>query len=351
MTLRIAINGYGRIGRCLLRALHESPLRHEISVVAINEPADLDSMAYLTRFDSTHGRFPGTVEIRNNLLCIDGGEIEIFHARTPEGVDWRRLAIDLLVESSGRYTYRHELEAFLAAGCPRLLLSQPGHSAADVDRTIVQGMNHETLAGNERIVSAASCTTNAIVPVLDIIDSEFGIERALMTTLHSVMNDQPLIDGYHHEDLRRTRSAMQSMIPVATGLARGVSRLLPRLDGRVEAKAIRLPIPNVSAIDLVATLGRPATADEINARLRDAADAGHPGLLACDGDPHASIDFNHDPHSAIIDTGLTRMSGSRLANVFIWFDNEWGFANRMLELAAFWGGRCKAQAGAAPHTA
>jgi glyceraldehyde 3-phosphate dehydrogenase/D-erythrose 4-phosphate dehydrogenase len=345
MTLRIAINGYGRIGRCLLRALYESPLRQEISLVAINEPADLDSMAYLTRFDSTHGRFNCTVEIRNHSLCVDDDEISVFHARTPQGVDWRGLGIDLLIEASGRYAHRHELEAFLDAGCPRLLLSQPGHSAADVDRTIVRGLNDASLLGNERLVSAASCTTNAIVPVLDILDREFGIEHALLTTLHSVMNDQPLIDGYHHDDLRRTRSAMQSLIPVSTGLARGVTRLLPQLEGRVEAKAIRVPVANVSAIDLVATLGRPATAEKINASLRRAADAGDPRLMSCTDDPHASIDFNHSPQSVIVDTGLTKMSGDRLVNLFVWFDNEWGFANRMLELAADWGqqkGACRA---------
>jgi glyceraldehyde-3-phosphate dehydrogenase type I len=339
MPLHIAINGYGRIGRCLLRALHESPLSKEISLVVINEPADLDSMAYLTRFDSTHGRFNGSVMIRNDRLCIDDNEIAIFHVHTPQEVDWKSLDIDMLVESSGRYTYRHELEAFLTAGCPRLLLSQPGHSAADVDRTIVQGMNHATLNGDERLVSAASCTTNAIVPVLDILDREFGIEHAMLTTLHSVMNDQPLIDGYHHEDLRRTRSAMQSMIPVSTGLARGVTRLLPGLAGRIEAKAIRVPVANVSAIDLVATLGESTTVEEINACLRQAAANVYSGLLTCTDDPHASIDFNHCPQSAIIDTGLTRMSGERLTNLLVWFDNEWGFANRMLELAAFWGQR------------
>ena len=339
MSLRIAINGYGRIGRCLLRAIHESPLRHEISVVAINEPADLESMAYLTRFDSTHGRFPGKVALRHDKLCIEDSEIAVSHATTPQGVDWGRLGIDMLVEASGRYTRRHELQAFLAAGCPRLLLSQPGHSASDVDRTIVQGMNQASLIGDEALVSAASCTTNAVVPVLAILDREFGIEHALMTTLHSVMNDQPLIDGYHHEDLRRTRSAMQSMVPVATGLARGVARLLPRLDGRVEAKAIRVPVTNVSAIDLVLTLARPVAAASINTCLREAASSGYPGQLACVDEVHASIDFNHSPQSAIIDTGLTRTSGDRLANLFIWFDNEWGFVNRMIELAAFWGGK------------
>ncbi|OHC62828.1 MAG: erythrose-4-phosphate dehydrogenase [Rhodocyclales bacterium RIFCSPLOWO2_02_FULL_63_24] len=343
MPLRIAINGYGRIGRCFLRALHESPLREEISVVAINEPADIESMAYLTRFDSTHGRFPGAVDVRDGHLRIDRHEIIVSHAHEPRGVDWRALDLDLLIEASGRYALRQELNAFVAAGCPRLLLSHPGHGAGDVDRTIVFGSNHESLKGDERLVSAASCTTNAIVPVLSILDAEFGIDHALMTTLHSVMNDQPPIDGYHHADLRRTRSAMQSMIPVATGLARGVARLLPRLAERVEAKAIRVPVANVSAIDLVLTLTRPTSADDINTCLRRAVNAGFPGQLACTDDPHASVDFNHSPYSAIIDMTQTRMSGPLLANLLIWFDNEWGFANRMLELAAFWGRRLPAR--------
>lgn len=339
MSFRIAINGYGRIGRCFLRALQESPLRNELSVVAINEPADIESMAYLTRFDSTHGRFPGQVDVRDGDLIVDGKTIRISHARAPADVDWRSPGIDLLVESSGCYTRRAELDAFLAAGCPRLLLSQPGQGAGDVDRTIVLGTNHDTLLGDERLVSAASCTTNAIVPILAALDAGFGIERALMTTLHSVMNDQPPIDGYHHADLRRTRSAMQSIVPVATGLARGVARLLPQLAERVEAKSIRVPVTNVSAIDLVATLARDTTADEINRHLRRAAEEGFAGQLCYSEEPHASIDFNHSPHSAIIDASQTRMSGPRLANVFIWFDNEWGFANRMLELAALWSRR------------
>ncbi len=339
MTLRIAINGYGRIGRCFLRALQESALGNELAVVAINEPADIESMAYLTRFDSTHGRFPGKVEIAGERLVIDGRPVAVSHATAPEAVDWAGLGVDLLVECSGRYAHRHELEAFLAAGCPRLLLSHPGHSAADVDRTIVFGLNQDSLAADDRLVSAASCTTNAIVPVLDILDQAFGIEHGLMTTLHSVMNDQPLIDGYHHADLRRTRSAMQSMIPVSTGLARGVERLLPPLAGKVEAKAIRVPVVNVSAIDLVVTLARPATAAGINSCLRQTGEGRYGSRLACSDDPHASIDFNHSPQSAIIDTSQTRMSGDRLANLLVWFDNEWGFANRMVELAAFWNER------------
>jgi glyceraldehyde-3-phosphate dehydrogenase type I len=244
-----------------------------------------------------------------------------------------------MIEASGQYATREALNAFIDAGCPRILLSQPGRSAEDVDRTIVFGSNHESLTGSEQIVSAASCTTNAIVPVLAILDAAFGIEHAMMTTLHSVMNDQPPIDGYHHTDLRRTRSALQSIIPVATGLAKGVTRMLPQLAGRVEAKAVRVPVTNVSAIDLVATLARPTTVAGINALLRRSVDEGFPGQLAYTEEAHASVDFNHNPHSAIIDASQTHMSGPQLANVLIWFDNEWGFANRMLELAAFWGRR------------
>ncbi|NML26682.1 type I glyceraldehyde-3-phosphate dehydrogenase [Zoogloea dura] len=339
MTLRIAINGYGRIGRCFLRALHASPVRGRFQVVAINEPADLESMAYLTRYDSTHGCFPGQVEAGEGCLKIDGTVIPVFHAETPEGVDWAAIGVDVLVEASGRYSHRHELERFLAAGCRRLLLSHPGHTASDVDRTVVFGMNHDLLSGDERIVSAASCTTNAIAPVLALLDRSFGIEQAMLTTLHSVMNDQPLIDGYHHTDLHRTRSAMQSMIPVSTGLARGVQRMLPELAGRIESKAIRVPVVNVSAIDLVATLRCDTTAAEVKALLRAAVAGSESGRMDYTEHPHASIDFNHSPHSAIIDGGQTRMSGARLLNLLVWFDNEWGFANRMIDVAACWGAR------------
>jgi D-erythrose 4-phosphate dehydrogenase len=336
MTKRLAINGFGRIGRCLLRALYESPRRQRIEIVAINEPADLDSIAYLTRYDSNHGRFPATVSMTAGGLQIDSRNIVVSHARTPEAVDWAGLGVDLVVDCSGCYSTRAEFDRFLAAGCPRLMVSHPANGAADVDATIVYGLNQESLAGNERIVSCGSCTTNAVVPVLALLEREFGVEQVSLTTLHSVMNDQPLIDGYHHSDRRRTRSAMQSMVPVATGLARGVERLLPSLVGRVQAKAIRVPVTNVSAIDLAANLGRSVDAGEVNRRLCEAAAGQWAGLVACTEEPHASIDFNHDPHSAIIDAGLTRVSGDRLVDLLVWFDNEWGFANRMLDVADHW---------------
>ena len=336
MPFRLAINGYGRIGRCFLRALLESPAKHNLQVVAINEPANLESMAYLTRYDSTHGRFAGQVDCADGALTINGQRIPVSHARQPENVDWAALGIDLVVESSGCYGQRPELTRFLHAGCPRLLLSQPGNSADDVDATIVQGVNQQSLNGREQLVSAASCTTNAIVPILCLLDREVGLDQVLLTTLHSVMNDQPLIDGYHHDDLRRTRSAMQSIIPVSTGLARGVERLLPQLSGRVQAKAIRVPTLNVSAIDLTISTQRPVSAAEINRLLAEAARGPLTNLIAYSEAAHASIDFNHDPHSAIIDGSQTRCSGSHLVNLFVWFDNEWGFANRMLEVASHW---------------
>lgn len=337
--LRLAINGYGRIGRCFLRALQASTVSDRLAVVAINEPADLASMAYLTEYDSTHGRFPGSVSTAPGRLCVGGREIAVSHAETPEAVDWASLGIDLLVECSGVYGRRAELERFLAAGCPRLLLSHPGHSADDVDATIVNGVNLDALNGGERLVSAGSCTTNAVVPVLDLLDRACGLEQVLLTTLHSVMNDQPLIDGYHHADLRRTRSAMQSIIPVSTGLSRGVERLLPGLAGRVSAKAIRVPTLNVSAIDLTLTTRRPLDAAATNRLLRDAAAGPLARLLAYSEAAHASIDFNHDPHSAIVDGSQTRAAGGHLLNLFVWFDNEWGFANRLIDVAGHWASR------------
>jgi D-erythrose 4-phosphate dehydrogenase len=341
--LRLAINGYGRIGRCFLRALYESTAADSFRVVAINEPADLASIAYLTRFDSTHGRFAGQVDTGDGCLLINGEAITVTHAQTPEEVPWRDFDVDLVVECSGRYSDRTALERFLAAGCPRLLLSHPGNSAADVDATVVWGINHDTLQGNERLVSNASCTTNAVVPLLDLLERNFGLERVLLTTLHSVMNDQPLIDGYHHADLRRTRSAMQSIIPVSTGLARGVERLLPHLTGRVQAKAIRVPTTNVSAIDMVLALAREVSAADLNALLRTTAGGEFAGLMAYSEETHASIDFNHDPHSAIVDGSQTRNVSSCVVNLFVWFDNEWGFANRMIDVARHWQGLWRAQ--------
>ncbi len=333
---RIAINGYGRIGRSFLRALIEAGLQEKIEVVHINEPADLDSIAYLTRFDSTHGRFPGSVARHDLGLLINNSPISVSHAKSPQKVDWASLDIQLLVECSGQFGQRGELETFLNSGVKRLLLSHPGQSTTDVDATIVYGVNHNLLSGSERLVSSASCTTNAVVPILDLLDREYGIEQVFLNTLHSVMNDQPLIDGYHHSDLRRTRSAMQSIIPVSTGLARGVERVLPRLTGRVQAKAIRVPTLNVSAIDLVLHMKKSTSKAAVNKLLADASASQWAKLIAYTEDPHASIDFNHDMHSAIVDGSQTLAAGDRFINLMVWFDNEWGYVNRMIDVATHW---------------
>lgn len=341
--VRIAINGYGRIGRCVLRAIYERSLDQQLQIVAINEPADLETMAYLTQFDSTHGVFPGKVGRTENSLLINGRAISVFHETAVNAIDWEKLEIDILVECSGVYSTRAELQQFIDAGCPRVLVSQPTDSASEVDCTVVLGINDEALNGKQQIVSNASCTTNAIIPVLAELDAAYGVDYTLLTTLHSVMNDQPMIDGYHHHDLRRTRSAMQSMVPVATGLAKGVERLLPQLQGKVQAKAIRVPILNVSAIDLMVRLHRPTSKNEVNNLFIQAAQR-HPEILAYSDRPHASIDFNHDAHSAIIDGSQTCTNSDGLVNLFIWFDNEWGFANRMVDISQLWAKRFLAQA-------
>lgn len=333
---RVALNGYGRIGRCVLRALYERNQDANFTIVALNDIADQASIEYLTRFDSTHGRFPGEVRVDGDCLHINGDCVQVLRAATPEEVDWQALEIDLLIECSGQYTTRAQAQRFLDAGVPRILFSQPMASAEDVDATVVYGVNHQQLSGQERILSNASCTTNCGVPVLQLLQQMVGIEQVLITTIHSAMNDQPVIDAYHHEDLRRTRSAFQSVIPVSTGLARGIERLLPELTGRVQAKALRVPTVNVSCLDITVQCARDTSAAEINQLFADAAQGQTlQGLLNCTEFLHASCDFNHDPHSAIIDASQTRMCGPRMLNLVAWFDNEWGFANRMLDVADY----------------
>ncbi|QJD59378.1 erythrose-4-phosphate dehydrogenase [Pseudomonas sp. gcc21] len=340
---RIAINGYGRIGRCVLRALHERG-DSGMQIVALNDLADQASIEYLTRFDSTHGRFPGEVRVEGDCLHINGHCAKVLSAARPEDIDWAALNIDLLVECSGQYTERADAERFLRAGAPRVLFSQPMANAEAVDATLVYGVNHHQLNGDMRLVSNASCTTNCSVPVLKLLNEQVGLEFGSITTIHSAMNDQPVIDAYHHNDLRRTRSAFQSMIPVSTGLARGIERLLPELTGRVQAKAIRVPTLNVSALDMTLQMSRDTSTDEINSLLRGAAAGSLKGLLDYTEFPHASCDFNHDPHSAVVDGSQTRVSGPRMVNLLVWFDNEWGFANRMLDTAGHWLGKVDAPA-------
>ena len=331
---KVALNGYGRIGRCVLRALFERGASAGFEIVALNDLADMASLEYLTRFDSTHGRFPGEIRIEGDCLHINGDCVKVFRSATPEGIDWAALGIDLVLECSGVYNTRADGQRFLDAGAPAVLFSQPMASDADVDATIVYGVNQHSLTGEERLVSNASCTTNCGVPLLRLLDQALGLEYVSITTIHSAMNDQPVIDAYHHEDLRRTRSAFQSVIPVSTGLAKGIERLLPELAGRIQAKAVRVPTLNVSCLDITLTTARDTDAAEVNRLLREAATSGPlKGLLAYTELPHASCDFNHDPHSAIVDASQTRVSGPRLVNLLAWFDNEWGFANRMIDVA------------------
>ncbi len=333
-SYKVALNGYGRIGRCVLRALHERGAAAGFEIVALNDLADQASIEYLTRFDSTHGRFPGEVKVDGNCLHINGDCVKVLRQREPEAIDWAGLGIDLLLECSGQYVTRLQAQRFLHAGAPRVLLSQPMASESDVDATVVFGVNQQCLSGVERLISNASCTTNCAVPLLKLLNQTVGIEYVSITTIHSAMNDQPVTDAYHHEDLRRTRSAFQSVVPVSTGLARGIERLLPELTGRVQAKAIRVPTVNVSCLDITLQVVRDTCVAEINTLLRQAAEAGSlKGLLAYTELPHASCDFNHDAHSAIVDGSQTLVSGPRLINLLAWFDNEWGFANRMLDVA------------------
>ncbi len=287
---KVALNGYG----CVLRALFERGAKAGFEIVALNDLADQASLEYLTRFDSTHGRFPGEVKVDGDCLHINGDCVKVMRSATPEGIDWAALGIDLVLECSGAYNTRADGQRFLDAGAPRVLFSQPMASEADVDATVVYGINQACLTGSERLVSNASCTTNCGVPLLRVLDQAFGIEYVQITTIHSAMNDQPVIDAYHHEDLRRTRSAFQSVIPVSTGLARGIERLLPELAGRIQAKAVRVPTVNVSCLDITLHTARDTSAAEVNRVLREAALEGPlKGLLAYTELPHASCDFNH----------------------------------------------------------
>lgn len=333
MSYRIAINGYGRIGRCVLRALYESQHRHQMQIVAINELADIQTISHLTKYDSTHGRFPGQVGQEGQSLVVNGDTIAVTHYPERHHLPWANLGIDLVLECSGSFKDRAAAQEHLDCGAKRLLFSQPAEEC--VDATIVFGVNHQGLKANDRIISNASCTTNCIVPVIDCLDQAIGIEMGHITTIHSAMNDQPVIDAYHHTDLRRTRSASASIIPVETQLAKGIARVLPRFSDRFTASAIRVPTVNVSIMDLTVQMKRDTHAEEVNQVLQQAAQGPFKGILGYTDEKLASCDFNHDAHSSIVDGGQTCVTGGRLVKVMAWFDNEWGFANRMLDVANF----------------
>ncbi|MFQ3171825.1 MAG: D-erythrose 4-phosphate dehydrogenase [Oleispira sp.] len=328
--IRIAINGFGRIGRSILRALYERNLQDQLQVVAINELADLESVSYMLRYDSTHGRFSGSVETKENGLIVNGDAIQVFHESEVSSLPWQSLGIDLVLECTGVITNRDHAELHLVQGAKRVLISHPAESS--VDATVIQGFNQHTLRADNKIISNGSCSTNCLIPVLQLLNTEFGIKRGMTTTIHSAMNDQPVIDAYH-SDLRRTRAAVQSIIPVETGLAIGIARLMPELANKFESLHMRVPTLNVSVLDVTLQLEQNVTVEQVNSVLKQATESQLAGILAFTQEPHASVDFNHDPHSGVVDATQTRVSDGSLVKLMIWFDNEWGFANRMLDTA------------------
>ncbi len=334
MSYRVAINGYGRIGQCVLRALYENEYREKLQVVAINELSDIDTIAYLTRYDSTHGRFSGSVTVESDQLCINNDRIAVLNQQKPALLPWKALNVDLVLECTGKFGDKKGAASHLQAGAGKVLFAQPTESS--VDKTIVYGVNDSTLSNSDRVVSSASCTTNCIVPVIKVLHDKLGIERGTTTTIHSAMNDQPTIDAYHHQDLRRTRSAMHNIVPVNTGLAKGIERLLPEMEGRFSSVAIRVPTVNVSMLDLTINVSRNTSVEEVNQILSGASLNGLGGVLGYTEEPLASCDFNHDSRSGVIDGSQTQVSDGKLVKVLTWFDNEWGYANRMLDVASAW---------------
>ncbi len=330
MALRIAINGFGRIGRSVLRALYESGKSDKIEVVAINELAAPEAMAHLLQFDSSHGRFHLPVDYDANHLFVGADAIALFNIKQIADLPWETLGVDIVLECTGVFGTNEDGQAHIKAGAKKVLFSHPADTC--VDKTIIYGVNHDSLTPADLIVSNGSCTTNCILPVIKVLDEAFGIESGTITTIHSAMNDQQVIDAYH-PDLRRTRSASQSIIPVDTKLHLGIGRVFPKFSDKFEAISVRVPTINVTAMDLSVTLHTKVKVDDVNQALQVAAQCTLKGILDYTERPLVSIDFNHDPHSAILDGSQTRVSNQHLVKTLVWCDNEWGFANRMLDTA------------------
>lgn len=327
MAIRVAINGYGRIGRNIMRAVHESNRTDEIEIVAVNDLGNAETNAHLTQYDTAHGRFPGTVEVDGDAMIVNGHRIAVFAERDPAKLPWGDLGVDVVHECTGFFASKDKASAHLAGGAKKVIISAPGGS--DVDATIVHGVNNNTLKASDTVISNASCTTNCLAPLVAPLHEKLGVESGLMTTIHAYTNDQVLTDVYH-SDLRRARSATSSMIPTKTGAAAAVGLVLPELNGKLDGFSIRVPTINVSMVDLSFIAGRDTSVEEINAIMREAADGPLKGVLAYNDKPLVSIDFNHDPASSTYDAPLTKVSG-RLVKVCAWYDNEWGFSNRMLD--------------------
>jgi len=328
MPVKVAINGYGRIGRNVLKALYEGKHRGEIAVVAVNDLGDAKTNAHLTRYDSAHGPFPFHVGVEGDSLVVDGDKIKVCAERDPSKLPWKQLGVDIVLECTGLFTTKEKAGLHLKAGANKVIISAP--AGKDVDATVVYGVNHKTLKASDRVISNASCTTNCLAPVAKVLNDTVGIVRGLMTTVHAYTNDQVLTDVYH-SDLRRARSATQSMIPTKTGAAAAVGLVLPELDGKLDGFAVRVPTINVSLVDLTFEAKRDTTAKEIDAAMKAASQGALQGVLAYTDEPLVSIDFNHNPASSIYDSSLTKVIEGKLVKVCSWYDNEWGFSNRMLD--------------------
>ena len=327
MTIKVAINGYGRIGRNVLRAHYEGGKKNDIQIVAINDLGNTETNAHLTRYDTAHGKFPGTVLVEGDHMIVNGDKIRVFAQRNPADIPWGELGVDVVLECTGFFTTKEKASAHLKGGAKKVIISAPG--GKDVDATVVYGVNQGVLKASDTVISNASCTTNCLAPLVKPLNDKIGVLNGLMTTVHAYTNDQVLTDVMH-EDLRRARSATQSMIPTKTGAAAAVGLVLPELNGKLDGYAIRVPTINVSIVDLSFIAARDTTVDEVNAIMKEAANGPLKGVLTYNTDPLVSIDYNHNPASSNFDATLTKVSG-HLVKVSSWYDNEWGFSNRMLD--------------------
>lgn len=328
MAIKVGINGYGRIGRNVLRALYEAQRNGEIQIVAINDLGDAETNAHLTQYDTAHGKFPGTVAVDGGDLVINGDRIKVFAERDPAKLPWGANGVDVVLECTGIFTSKAKAGAHIAGGAKKVVISAPG--AADVDATVVYGVNHGVLKASDTVISNASCTTNCLAPLAKVLHDKVGIVHGLMTTIHAYTNDQVLTDVYH-SDLRRARSATQSQIPTKTGAAAAVGLVLPELNGKLDGFAMRVPTINVSVVDLSFVASRATTKEEIDAAVLEASNGALKGILGINTKPLVSVDFNHDSRSSIYDSTQTRVMGGTLVKVLSWYDNEWGFSNRMLD--------------------
>jgi glyceraldehyde 3-phosphate dehydrogenase len=330
MAVRVAINGFGRIGRNILRAHFESAKKHDLQFVALNDLGDAKTNAHLLKYDTAHGRFPGTVEVDGSTLVVNGAHIKVLAERDPARLPWKALGVDVVMECTGLFTSKAKTKGHLEAGAKKVIISAPGDK--DVDRTIVMGVNDKDLKASDAVVSNASCTTNCLAPLVKALDDRIGVVEGLMTTVHAFTNDQVLTDVYH-KDLRRARSATHNMIPTKTGAAAAVGLVLPHLNGKLDGFAIRVPTINVSIVDLSFVAKKATSVEEVNQAVKQAADGDLKGIIQYNADPLVSSDFNHNPASSIFDSTLTKVAGGTLVKVSSWYDNEWGFSNRMLDAA------------------